>query len=328
MFSASGATGSRLIRFANGQPNTLLDMGNDAQPRFSADGARVTLSSGGAEQKPDIYVLTLASGTLDRLTTDGTSDRPEWSPDGARILFRSRLAVPVLTWKAVDGSGQAEQLSPAAERLPAQEGVLSPDGATLHYRVDRVNSSRNIFAANMTGDRTPRVFLNTEFDELTPRFSPDGRWVTYVSNESGHDEAYVRPYPGPGGRTLVSNECGSEPLWARDGWRVFYRAGSAVVAATISVAGAGVSVAARDTILRGNFIRKWRCFDDRTSSCAQMTNPTTIRPFDRTHPLDTVSRLWRADVSPISSACHSCWRRSSPAGSCARSTCDQRSNRR
>ena len=254
LISASGATGSRLIFFASGQPKTLLDMGNYAQPRFSADGARVTLSIGGAEQKPDIYVLTLASGTLDRLTTDGTSDRPEWSPDGARILFRSRLAVPVLKWKAVDGSGQAEQLSPAAERLPAQEGVLSPDGATLLYRVDRVNSSRDIFAANMTGDRTPRVFLNTEFDELTPRFSPDGRWVTYVSNESGHDEVYVRPYPGPGGRTLVSNGGGSEPLWARDGRRVFYRAGSAVVAATISMAGAGVTVAARDTILRGNFI--------------------------------------------------------------------------
>jgi serine/threonine-protein kinase len=72
-----------------------------------------------------------------------------------------------------------------------------------------------------SGSVTP--FLSSKFDETNPQISPDGRWVAYISNESGRSEIYVRPFPGPGLKLQISNEGGSEPLWARNGKRLFYR---------------------------------------------------------------------------------------------------------
>ena len=130
---------------------------------------------------------------------------------------------------------------------------MSPNGQTLLYRVDDPVRARDIYTMPLAGDKTPRPFLTTEFDELTPRFSPDGQWIAYVSNESGRDEVYLRPFPGPGGRALVSSGGGEEPVWSRDGRRIFYRSADAVVAASVSLAG-NPAVTARDTIVTGPFL--------------------------------------------------------------------------
>ncbi len=75
---------------------------------------------------------------------------------------------------------------------------------------------------NLT-NRKVTPLLNSRFDEHHPEFSPDGHWMAYVSNESGRNEIYVRPFPGPGGKWQISNEGGTEPLWARNGKQLFYR---------------------------------------------------------------------------------------------------------
>jgi hypothetical protein len=72
-------------------------------------------------------------------------------------------------------------------------------------------------------DRRVTPFLNSRFDEKYPEFSPDGRWLAYGSNESGRQEVYVQPLPGPGGKWQISNDGGEEPLWARNGKQLFYR---------------------------------------------------------------------------------------------------------
>jgi serine/threonine-protein kinase len=86
----------------------------------------------------------------------------------------------------------------------------------------------------LAADGKRSVFLATPFQERVPRFSPDGRWVAYVSNDSGRDEVYVRPAAGTGGKVTVSSDGGTEPAWARDGRELFYRRGDRVLAAAVA----------------------------------------------------------------------------------------------
>jgi serine/threonine-protein kinase len=78
------------------------------------------------------------------------------------------------------------------------------------------------------------MLLETPFDEHTGMLSPDDRWLAYVSNESGREEIYVRPFPGPGGKLQISTEGGTEPMWSRDGSELFYRNGNKMMAVAIS----------------------------------------------------------------------------------------------
>jgi serine/threonine protein kinase/Tol biopolymer transport system component len=221
-------------------------------PRYSPDGTRIAFSIF-TGSRTDVWIYTIASASLDRLTTQGTDNqRPEWSPDGAFVLYRSNRSGPQAIWRQrADGSGDAEQISPRIS-LVANEGVLSPDGHTLMYRVDDETRARDIYTVSLEGDRTPKPYITTEFDEFTPRFSPDGKWVAYVSNESGADEVYVRRFPGPGGRTLVSAGGGEEPLWSHDGRRVYYRRENSVFVANIALGG-NPMVTSRDTVATGQF---------------------------------------------------------------------------
>jgi len=247
---------ARAVLIGGGLPPTDVVAGvrQISYPRYSPDGRRLAVSLfTGA--RTDVWIYTPASASLDRLTTAGSdNERPEWSPDGRWVLYRSNRSGQQAIWRQLaDGSGAAEQVSPRSA-LPAHEGSLSPDGRTLLYRVDGTRRARDVYTVALDGlDRTPRPFLATEFDEFAPRFSPDGRWVAYVSNESGRDEVYVRRFPGPGGRTLVSDGGGEEPLWSPDGRRVFYRGLGVIVATSVSLGDEPV-VTARDTVARGEFL--------------------------------------------------------------------------
>jgi len=83
-------------------------------------------------------------------------------------------------------------------------------------------------------DRKAQPFLQTPFNESVPRFSPDGRWLAYISNESGRYEVYVQPYPGPGGKWQISTDGGTEPVWNRNGRELFYRSGDKMMAVDIA----------------------------------------------------------------------------------------------
>ena len=84
------------------------------------------------------------------------------------------------------------------------------------------------------GDRKAQPFLRTPFNEAAPRFSPDGRWLAYMSDESGRYEIYVQPYPGPGGKWQISTEGGTEPVWNPNGRELFYRSGDKMMAVDIA----------------------------------------------------------------------------------------------
>jgi len=225
--------------------------------RYSPDGRRIAFSIRDAG-RTDVWVYTVSSGSLDRLTSAGSvNDRVEWSPDGRRVIFRSDREGPTsLWWQTVDGSSPAERITPRELKVPVLEGVLTPDGKTLVFRVDTPNRLRDILSVPMSGDKTITPVLATDADELSPRISPDGKWMAYVSAESGQDEVYVRPFPGGGGRTLVSMNGGREPLWSRDGRTIFYSNAGAYLAAAITLSGSP-SVARRDTVATGTYA-SWR----------------------------------------------------------------------
>ena len=105
------------------------------------------------------------------------------------------------------------------EKLPLS---WSADGRFILYQSTGSPTASDLSVLPLSGDRKPIQFLKTQFSEIEGQFSPDGRWVVYVSNESGRQEVYVAPFPGPGGKWQVSTAGGSWPRWRPDGNEIFY----------------------------------------------------------------------------------------------------------
>lgn len=132
----------------------------------------------------------------------------------------------------------------ASDRNPFADG-WSPDGRFLLYEIDDPKTTWDLWVLPMSDGGKPRPFLQAEFRQEYARFSPDGRWVAYRSNESGRFEIYVAPFPGPGGKWQVSTDGGDFPLWRRDGREIFYLTpDSMIVAATVNGQGSSFEVGA------------------------------------------------------------------------------------
>ena len=158
------------------------------------------------------------------LTSAGSSQAAVWSPDGKRIAYRgTRAGFRNIYWKPADGTGNEERVT-TSENIQTP-GSWSPDGRLLAFYETSPETGGDIWVLHLDGERKAEQFLKTPFNEIYPRFSPDGHWLAYVSDESGQNETYVQPYPGPGEKTQVSTEGGSEPVWSRNGRELFYRNG-------------------------------------------------------------------------------------------------------
>ena len=199
---------------------------NYRAPRLSPDGGRVAVTI--TDTGTDIWVYDIVRQTLTRLTFEGDNQQPQWTPDGKRVTWRSiRDGGPGnLFWKLADGTGAVERLTTSEFRQ--NPGSWSPDGQFLaFYQQPSVGSSptnRDIWILPLEGERKPQSILQTQFNELAPVFSPDGRWLAYVSDESGRNEIYVRPFPKvEEGKWQISTDGGVELRWAANGRELFYR---------------------------------------------------------------------------------------------------------
>lgn len=164
-------------------------------------------------------------------TLRGNNNDAIWTPDGSRLTFASDRGRPSsLFWQAADGSGPAERLTTSANWQTAQ--AWSPDGKTLVF-LDW-GPTADVWILQLDGDRKPRPFFHGPFNESQARLSPNGRWLAYVSDESGREEVYVVPFPGSGGRWPISTDGGSFPLWARNGRELFYRNGDRTMAVMVT----------------------------------------------------------------------------------------------
>jgi Tol biopolymer transport system component len=108
----------------------------------------------------------------------------------------------------------------------------------------------DIYVLPLEGDRKIIPFATSEFVEIAPRFSPDGRWIAYSSNESGRMEIYVRPFPGPGGKWQISTQGGVHPYWRRDGKEIFFLTVNGDMMASEVTAGAGIQSSTPRTLFR------------------------------------------------------------------------------
>ena len=158
--------------------------------------------------------------------------------------------------KLTDGSGPAERLFTDSDRALIP-GVLplswSPDGNVLAYATFSEGSFSS-WLLPLEGERSPQPFAVTAYNELMLTFSPDGRWVAYVADESDRDEIYIRPYPGPGGKVPVSKDGGTEPTWSADGTELFFRSGDQVLAVTVQAGRTFLDVGAPRVLFEGQYL--------------------------------------------------------------------------
>jgi serine/threonine-protein kinase len=186
-------------------------------PRFSPDGRRIALDITDPEAR-DVWIVDVGDGRLTRLTVGETANDPFWSPDGRRLAYATlRGAVRSMFIRNADGSGTPDSVY--GDQYDHSSGAWTPDGRAL---IVSTALTAGLWALPVDGKGAAAV-PGSRSSEAYPAISRDGRWLAYVSDESGRQEVYVRPYPGPGGRIQVSVNGGSEAVWTRDGRELLYR---------------------------------------------------------------------------------------------------------
>jgi Tol biopolymer transport system component len=170
-------------------------------------------------------VKQLDAGPLTRLSFDGTINyRAAWRPDSRSLSFTSDRHAPFsfLYQLRADGSARPERVMPT-DTSEVDEALWSRDGRWLVYRVGVTAGFRDIYARSLSGDTSRVTVAAGPFDEYSPALSPDGRWIAYVSVESGREEVYVRPFPGADrARWQVSTAGGAGPAWSHSGGELYY----------------------------------------------------------------------------------------------------------
>ena len=221
VYRGTGRGTARQLTWFNrtGKPLATLgdaDRADSGKPRLSPDGRYVAIERR-VNGNDDLWLIETARGVLRRITFDPAFEGyPVWSPDGTQLFFNSYLRgkTDLYVMSIADATSGTALLETADAKNP---GDWSSDGRFILY-----DSAGTLWALPLQGDRKPLPINTRVATTGNARFSPDGRWVAYVSAESGASEIYVQPFPGPGAGKRISTTGGRWPEWRRDGRELFY----------------------------------------------------------------------------------------------------------
>ena len=226
------------------------DRGDYSDVELAPDGNRAAIAvADSTTAARDIWIADIERKTRDRFTFNSIAVRSAWSPDGSQIVFSRGQGRMEVFIKSVNGNTLAEQpllanddFNRLFERVPLS---WSPDGVILlevGSRFGSTSTHTELWTVRTTGDRKAVPFLQGPFNVSQGRFSPDGHWVAYVSEETGVPNVYVTPFPGPGSKTRVSVDGATQPRWGSDGRELFFIHPGELRSVDVRVRDDGVSV--------------------------------------------------------------------------------------
>ncbi len=186
---------------------------------LSPDARRLIVEKRTSSSEKDLWMVDLSRNVPTRFTFAGGSEAQDarWSPDGSRIAFDSNRDVPADIYvKPSDGSGEEQRVLPPGP-LFRNLDQWTFDGHYLIYEQPGAGTGWDIWAVPMTGDPKPFVVLHSRFNEQSACVSPDGKWITYLSDESGRPEVYVTTFPVPGPKSRISTTGAAFAIWSSTG---------------------------------------------------------------------------------------------------------------
>jgi len=271
MGGAGGARGVQYSWLARGErpaPPTFgpLRGADVASFRVSPDGRRVLYFLGLSGGDGRLVVADLAARTTGTVAAGpgAAGGWFVWMPDGRRAIYQVGPTAPGgagLLWKPVDGSGPAERLT--TSKAWQQPQVVTRDGRFLLYQEGgglgttdaAAGDNYDLWLLPLVPRGQPRPLLSTKANERMADLSPDQNWMAYVSDETGRDEVWVRAFPEGQAAIQVSQDGGTEPLWAPDGRTLYYRDWSGTMLNAAPVAAGAVPQFGTPVVTKGNWAR-------------------------------------------------------------------------
>ena len=195
-----------------------------AEPTVAPDGQNFAVTIRAAND--DIWLFNRTRGSFTRFTFAGGDNQvPIWSSDGSHVIYSRSNRARNLFWRPVNGGPEERLTSGDTVQFPDS---TTPDGKLLAF-TQRTGSNASIWVLPLEGAHTARPLIATRFNEQNAMFSPDGKWLAFVSDESGHNEVYVQPFGREGVRSVVSTAGGARPMWAHDGRSLYYATGDVLM---------------------------------------------------------------------------------------------------
>ncbi len=226
----------KIVKISLKGETTVIDSSNHPylEPKLSPDNKKVAVVIRDGENF-DIWVFDIASRTLNKLTFGGLNRTPQWSPDGRSIAYfkRTKDGKSGVYVKPFDGSGEERVLFDAID-IRVYLNHWSRDGKFILVDYLTQNAQSDLLVIPLVGDKTPWKYLETKRDEYESSLSPNGKWISYLTDESGSYQIYVRSFPEKEGKWQISSDVAEEPRWSPDGKYLYYRKSSQVMAVPVS----------------------------------------------------------------------------------------------
>jgi dipeptidyl aminopeptidase/acylaminoacyl peptidase len=264
-----GAPGALSWYDRDGKRGDTFGIGYALGIALSPDGTRaVTSISNGDGPNTDLWSFDLSRGTKTRLTSaPETKQYLAWQPDGQFVLFGSGLVGDIahIYRTRSDGSGGVETVL-NTDGVNERPGSFCRDGRYLAYqRSAKDSQSSSIWILPLTGDRKPFVLVQSQFLNTQPRFSPDCKWIAYMSNATGQNEVYLAHFPDATRVYQVSTQGGTDPRWRGDGKELFYLSPEVqnnIMAVNVDESGGAISLGSPRTLFHlVNIVQTSQSFD-------------------------------------------------------------------